>query len=430
MLVTAAHSPSSQRRDAFIAADESALIEICGISLLERLLRNLQRLGIDRAVVLSCSGDRLATHLARPSWARSALEVSVHAHDGPLSAHGLQTRTTGALLLIDASTYYDPRLLRALLHTESAALLIDSDPPSTWETLLPKAKRHLRGAMIPAAYLSSEWLASQPNAMPIWDALAQDETLTLIDAAKQPTYVTGMRRSIRPLWFPAPDRAQIPLAEKLLLDTAQNGTLDFPAKVHAPIETWIIARLCRTSVTPNQITLFTAAVSALGTILFFTGHLFAGTILALAVGVLDGLDGKQARVKVETTALGQREHALDYLLELSWWSALAWHFTHTRQVAGAFGFLVLLVLSDLVDRLAKKTAKDKTGRNLDDLTSFDRFVRLIGGRRNIYIWMLAAGLLAGIPDQAFRALCWWGALTAAIHLGRSWQIGRDRGRAE
>jgi phosphatidylglycerophosphate synthase len=247
---------------------------------------------------------------------------------------------------------------------------------------------------------------------------AERHEIALLDTAEQPSYVMSMRRAIRPIWFPPPSHANIPLAERLVLDTAQNGTLDLPAMMHAPIETWIIARLCRTSVTPNQITLFTAIVSASVAALFATAHLAAGTILALIVGVLDGLDGKQARVKVETTPLGQREHALDYALELSWWIALAFCF-------GAYRSLALLIASDLIDRFAKKRAKQHTGRNLDDVAPIDRFVRLIGGRRNIYVWIFGAGLLLHAADKAFVALCGWGAVTAAIHVSRavwiSWQ---------
>ncbi len=45
--------------------------------------------------------------------------------------------------------------------------------------------------------------------------------------------------------------------------------------------------------------------------------------------------------------------------------------------------------------------KKKVGRNLDDVANFDRFVRWIGGRRCINIWILAAGLVLGDPANAF-----------------------------
>lgn len=256
---------------------------------------------------------------------------------------------------------------------------------------------------------------------------AEQKEIALLEVAAQPTYVTSLRRSIPLHCFPPPAPEQVRSAEDIILDAAQNGTLDLPAMVHAPIETWLIGRLCWTSITPNQITLFTAAVSALVVALFVLGNLIAGTLLALAVGVLDGLDGKQARVKVETTPLGGREHALDYILELSWWTALAYHFSITGEARHSPWLLLLLVGSDFVDRAAKRFAKQKTGRNLDDVAPIDRFVRLIGGRRNIYIWIFAFGLLLRTPDKAFVALCCWGALTAAVHVLRAVWIGRQRG---
>jgi hypothetical protein len=42
--------------------------------------------------------------------------------------------------------------------------------------------------------------------------------------------------------------------------------------------------------------------------------------------VLDGLDGKQARLKVETNRTDKIEHWFDAVFEMSWWIALAWHF--------------------------------------------------------------------------------------------------------
>jgi len=160
------------------------------------------------------------------------------------------------------------------------------------------------------------------------------------------------------------------------------------------------------------------------TILFVTGRLWSGTLLALVIGVLDGVDGKLARVKVETTELGRREHDLDYALETSWWAALAWHFGPGLGSTAALSLFSMLLVTDLLDRLAKKAVKKKLKRNLDDVSLFDRAVRFVGGRRNIYIWMFAVGLALQAGPQTFVAICAWGALTAMIHLTRAAQIAR------
>jgi phosphatidylglycerophosphate synthase len=409
------------------AEPESAFVELCGISMLERLLRILQRLGVAQVSILSASPDAVRQHLARLSWARADVRFDIVRAVGrtvtTADIRNLAGSDDAPMLLVDGSSFFDARLLRVLMRTDRPALLIDSAPPPDLIPLL-KNVPHVPAGYICGTAIFSTGLLGDDETESAFESLAHAKGIDLIDVHEQPTYIVDMRRRIRPLWFPAPERDNA-IAEQLLLDAAQNGTLDLPAIAHAPIETAIIRRLCRTSITPTQITLFTAVVSSVVTALFATGQLLLGTSLALIVGVLDGLDGKQARVKVETTELGKREHVLDYVLELSWWIALAYHFASTGALASASALTLLLITSDLVDRYAKRIAKQRTGRNLDDVAPIDRFVRLIGGRRNIYIWILAGGLIAGAADNAFALLCYWGAGTAAVHLLRALWIARQ-----
>ena len=236
-----------------------------------------------------------------------------------------------------------------------------------------------------------------------------------------PRYVMSLRKHVRPVFFPAPGTDLLGLAERFPRDVAQNGVLDFPGLMDSPIEDWIVARLCRTAITPNQITFVTMLIGLTVTALFFTGYLWWGVALAYTIEVLDGVDGKLARTKVETTAAGKREHVIDFVIELSWWIALAYHF-HSENIPSAYWLLLLLVGSDVLDRLAKRAVKKKVHRNLDDVANIDRFVRCIGGRRNINIWILIAALALGDAANGFVLICWWGAATAAAHVVRAWQI--------
>jgi hypothetical protein len=61
-------------------------------------------------------------------------------------------------------------------------------------------------------------------------------------------------------------------------------------------------------------------------------------------------------------------------------------------------------------------------RNLDDVANFDRFVRCIGARRNINIWILIAALALGDAADGFVLICGWGAATALAHIVRALQI--------
>src|SRR5205814_3101970 len=162
-----------------------------------------------------------------------------------------------------------------------------------------------------------------------------------------------MRRELRAYWFPSRAPGQRMVAERVLVEAAQKGAQDFPALVHAPIENLLVSHLCKTAITPNQLTAFSNIVAGGATLLFTTGHLSLGIALALAVGVLDGLDGKLARLKIETSKMGRLEHWFDALFEISWWIALAYYFQSSGRIPAAFGYLALLLCAEAAAGLAK-----------------------------------------------------------------------------
>src|SRR5207244_13515636 len=47
---------------------------------------------------------------------------------------------------------------------------------------------------------------------------------------------------------------------------------------------------------------------------------------------------------------------------------------------------------------------------------FDRIVRLVGGRRNIYVWVLVACVLLAMPEKALIVMAFWEVATAAVDL--------------
>ena len=370
---------------------EEALVELGGIPLLERLLRTLERAGIREALLHGPEAILTRVPLA-PNSARPRLSVTLSAAKGADSARFAALSVTA---FVRADYCYDPRLLDALLVTPPPAALRD-------------------GSQILAVTLS------EPSVTPseAKGALSADGK-AVVEVARLDPYHPGLRRTLRPYWFAAPPAADRASAEAVLLDAAQKGSLDLPARVHAPIENLLVRALWHTRVTPNQVTLLTTLVAWVATALFATGRLGAGVLVALLVGVLDGVDGKLARVTVATSELGRSEHYLDWLYEFSWWAALAWHFRRSGEVPSALLLLGVLLAADLTERAARRVVKRASGRDPDTLGWFGAGLRLIGGRRNIYIWMFAVALLLGRPAQGFVLICVWGAVTAAAHLMRA-----------
>src|SRR5215475_2119238 len=326
-----------------LADSPGALAELCGISLLERLLRTLQRCGIKRATVLSSAPEAVANELARPSWARSGLDVTLRTLPSrPVKLEQIidiwprNSQRAPLLLVVPADSVFDPRLLRALVSKDTPAALVDSGVRRpNLQTLIASAPDTPRGKLCGPALLDYEWASTRhgPLEQVLYDSLA-DRSLPALDVSAQPLYYVTMRRKLRPYWFPVPSLANQKLAKGVLFDSIQKGTLDIPALLHAPIETFLISRLCKTRITPNQLTLLCSATAWVATFLFAAGHIGWGLVLALVVGVIDGLDGKQARLKVETTRHGKIEHWFDAVFEMSWWLALAWYFHVSGQLPG------------------------------------------------------------------------------------------------
>jgi hypothetical protein len=417
-----------------IVADfPDALTVLGGISLLERWRRIARQIGFREATILSHSVGSIAAHVAKASWHGTDVslkfrecsnkEITIGDISDCLAA--IAAHSAARVLVIFASFYCDARLLRALADAQNDSILIDSAPPSVIAPLLENSERHSFGQFFGAALLSKKWFDGKNRDRFLIGELALDFTagrITAVDAARQRAYVPDMRRVVRPVFFPAPSSGRRALAERLLRNATQKGVLDFPALVHAPIEKWIVSRLCQTSITPNQVTLVTALLGLSVTLLYASGHLWAGALLALAVGVFDGVDGKLARLKVQTTKIGKGEHALDYCIEMSWWAALAYHFHVTGQVRCAYTILFVFFVCDILDRLAKRSVERRLARSLDDVSRFDRLLRYVAGRRNIYTWLFTICLAIGLPANGFVLLCFWGIATAPIHIFRALQI--------
>ncbi len=108
------------RHECVIIADSpGALVELCGISILERLLRTLQRCGLKRAIVLSSTSQLISDALAQPSRPRSEIDLRVcHRPDGGGMIEEIvaaRPENGQLLLVIRGDVVFDGRLLELLL---------------------------------------------------------------------------------------------------------------------------------------------------------------------------------------------------------------------------------------------------------------------------------------------------------------------------
>jgi hypothetical protein len=201
-----------------IADAPEALIELCGVNLLERLLRILQRLGFRSAIVFSTTPETIGAELAKRSWARD--EIIVHVVSGaigPLTPrHVLEQSPSERFLIVPANTYCDARLLAALCAKQSPAALVDSDPPEFAQSLIQNpcgpalVTRDFLFALSPAPFFEE------------FKKKIDNREIDIVDAAEEDDYVVSMRRRVRPLCFSAPPDQSRRVAERVILDSAQT----------------------------------------------------------------------------------------------------------------------------------------------------------------------------------------------------------------
>src|SRR5439155_2370183 len=176
-----------------LADAPDALVELCGISTLERLLRTLQRCGITRAIILSSTATEIAEHLAQPSWARSNLTVNVRERStGPATMQQIVDcwpASAERALLLRGDVVFDIRLLRALLAQSSPVALIDSAVPKQLTRLVASAPDVDGAKLCGAALLPRKWASMRNDSVErvLIEGLEQ-RTVEALDVENQPAY--------------------------------------------------------------------------------------------------------------------------------------------------------------------------------------------------------------------------------------------------
>ncbi|MDH3637898.1 MAG: CDP-alcohol phosphatidyltransferase family protein, partial [Gammaproteobacteria bacterium] len=344
------------------------------------------------------------------------------------------------VLVIDRAYLIDPILVRAVLVSPASTILVDTDAPEpsrdgaqrltefgdrTDNTANPGPQSYFCGIVsLEAGAISAKELAGVSSMRALVQSLLHRKDTVKLDVAGLPTFQSDIRRKRRPVWMRCYNRDRIRIAKRILVDGAQKGSLDWPAQwIHAPLENSVVSRICETRVTPNQVTLVTNIAAWAVTLLFFYGHIMAGLVGAAVVGVLDGLDGKLARVKLMTSKVGEFEHIFDLVFEYSWWFALGWALSGGDVTSSVFTATIILILCNLGDSLATVSflywRGRHVGRTLDNYTHTDYLIRKVAGRRNVYIWIMLAGVVITDPVTAFYVATVWAVITVVVRGARA-----------
>ena len=396
---------------------------VYGISLLERHLRIFASLGARRVTVVGPSPGpgsiKLRVDGFEERWF-AELDSVDFARTDESPVRWLPGKDEAALVM-DARHLYDPRVLRTMIDGGPNRKVVDSSAEASCRLLVADADLLAR--------LTASWAGAES----LWTSLDRAPELICpgYDLREMDPYIVDLRRSLPPWWVVLDSDRKARRAQALLIDAAQKGTLDFPAEfLHPPLENLLTKWISAGSVTPNQITTLTVLLAFLTTGLLAAGQMgpgytVAGLIIAFIVGVLDGVDGKLARVTVRCTRFGDRyEHILDVVWELTWYWALGWMLSGGEMV-GPLVLASVISVFYLLDKAATGMFKSRQGIELFDYEPVDRFFRRIGARRNTNVLLLLGGTVTGFLEEAFTGVAIWTVITASFHWTRAiWLLSK------
>ena len=408
---------------AFVLASAESFVRIAGVTVLERSLRTLYYEGVSGITVLCPKGEVPEGILSELKKFNIPFTVSPLDDGRRIDPSLLPADGTPQVLLLDGSALVDSRL-PALLSQGGERLCFIPQECVPSRAGLPSITLSGRPYLFAGvAKISLSRLAGFALPSPL--SLAQeaieavgDEPNLLLDLSTLPNYKPDMRAHVPFLFFPVKGPEDNPAAKSILISSSQKLVLDWPAwYIHRPIENALISQICEWSITPNQLTVLNnlAAFAALG--LFAAGFLASGLVLALIVGVLDGLDGKQARVKLHFSPLGEWEHHLDKVYENGWYLALAWHLSAGGRVTLPLISLGTILAANVLDMVLTAAYRRVFHLQFDDSGPFARALRVFAGRRNTYLWTFAPFVLVGKPLLGFACIALYALLSLMIKGG-------------
>jgi phosphatidylglycerophosphate synthase len=246
---------------------------------------------------------------------------------------------------------------------------------------------------------------------------------------------------------PTATPAERDAAERLLLRTLFKPTDGFVSRgLNRPVSLRVSRWLLGTSVTPNQMTLFAAALGFAGiaaVLAFGPAGLLPGALLVQAQSILDGCDGEISRLKYLRSRSGEwLDQVCDDAVNLGFFTAVGWTlfragspFAGWLTLAGASAHLVYQasLYAALLTRgggSGSVTAilwwgqappgHPRAPRTAGPLRRLKAFIEL-AGRRDFFTFLYLPAILAGVPVVA---LAWVAIVFTAsgVTTGLQWLV--------
>jgi len=231
-----------------------------------------------------------------------------------------------------------------------------------------------------------------------------------------PIYKSDMRRNVPLSVYEFQHYDDFKSVKKLLVKKTQKGTLDFIAwYFNRYFENFFVYVLADSKITANQITIIVNIFGFFALFLFLVQYWWIGLILLVLINILDGVDGKLARLRMKESKVGHIEHSFDQLYEQAIYVGIGIGAYFIIDSLYVIIVLIIMLLIDSFNRHCSMQYKEVMGITLADSSRFDQIFRKFDGRRNIYtLHILIFGIL-GHFEYVIFSICIHAIVTSIVY---------------
>ena len=315
------------------------------------------------------------------------------------------TDFTGGIILMRPDIVIDLPALTALMDSPGVVLL-----SSQLDTGIPVAA-HVAAdhALMAATILASGDCSMLPVGM---RAVTSEELAS--------TYWQALRKREIP-YVMAVSQPEIRAAEWRMFMGTYKGATDFVTKWLWPRPAFYVTQICaKFGITPNQVTSLSLVLVFAAFYWFYKGDWMLGLISAWLMTFLDTVDGKLARITLNSSKFGNvYDHAIDLIHPPFWYAAWGMGVMAGAHTLGQNAFVLVLgiiIAGYVVQRIVEGISIAWFKIEIHVWRPIDTFFRQITARRNPNLVLLTVGAVAGRPDWGLIAVAAWTAISLGVHL--------------
>lgn len=246
----------------------------------------------------------------------------------------------------------------------------------------------------------------------------------------------GFLRKVEPPLLARVDADSVNRLESILYGNAYKGITDLVTKWWWPRPARVVVGWCANAgISPNAVTILGGLLMLASCWLFYNGYYAIGLLGGWIMTFLDTVDGKLARVTIQSSKLGHvLDHGMDIVHPPFWY--VFWGLSLPFTVPNFEPWLGLsltlwwglIVFGYIAGRLLEGAFHALGDCSLFAWRPFDAYNRLITARRNPLLILLTLSVVVQRPDWGFYAIVLWTLFSSALLVVRLLQAAIVRAR--